>query len=71
MKIIRHFTTQPTHNTQYADTIKITKYLKALQHVSDHRGSIIRIFSLYTQKMVYVMQLASRLRTEQAVSKPV
>ena len=24
------------------DTIKIVKYLKALQHVSDHRGSIIR-----------------------------
>ena len=24
------------------DTIKTTKYLKVLQHVSDHRGSIIR-----------------------------
>jgi len=24
------------------DTIKIIKYLKVLQHVSDHRGSIIR-----------------------------
>jgi len=26
----------------YVDTIKIIKYLKLLQHVSDHRGSIIR-----------------------------
>jgi len=24
------------------DTIKIIKYLKVLQHVSDHKGSIIR-----------------------------
>jgi len=30
------------HNIQYVDTIKIVKYLKLLQHVSDHRGSIIR-----------------------------
>jgi len=29
-------------NAQYIDTIKIIKYLKLLQHVSDHRGSIIR-----------------------------
>ena len=27
---------------KYLDTIKIIKYLKVLQHVSDHRGSIIR-----------------------------
>jgi len=27
---------------KYVDTIKIIKYLKVLQHVSDHRGSIIR-----------------------------
>jgi len=30
------------HNIKYVDTIKIIKYLKVLQHVSDHRGSIIR-----------------------------
>ena len=29
------------HNTQYVDTIKIIKYLKVLQRVSDHRESII------------------------------
>ena len=29
------------HNI-YVDTIKIIKYLKILQHVSNHRGSIIR-----------------------------
>ena len=29
------------HNI-YVDKIKIIKYLKVLQHVSDHRGSIIR-----------------------------
>jgi hypothetical protein len=29
------------HNIQYVDMIKIIKYLKVLQHVSDHRGSII------------------------------
>jgi len=40
--IIKHFIIQLTHNIQYADTIKIIKYLKVLQHVSDHRGSIIR-----------------------------
>jgi len=38
---IIHFIIQLTHNIQYADTIKIIKYLKVLQHVSDHRGSII------------------------------
>ena len=26
----------------YSDWLKIIKYLKVLQHVSDHRGSIIR-----------------------------
>jgi len=30
------------HNIYYVDTIKIIKYLKVLQHVSDHTGSIIR-----------------------------
>jgi len=30
------------HNLQYVDKIKIIKYLKVLQHVSDRRGSIIR-----------------------------
>ena len=29
------------HIMYYVDTIKITKYLKVLQHVSDHTGSII------------------------------
>ena len=29
-------------NIQYVYTIKIIKYLKVLQPVSDHRGSIIR-----------------------------
>jgi len=33
--IIKHFT------IQIIDKIKIIKYLKVLQHVSDHRGSII------------------------------
>ena len=33
---------QLTHNMYYGDAIKITKYLKVLQHVSDHRGPIIR-----------------------------
>ena len=37
--IIKHFIIQIMHNV---DTIKIIKYLKVLQHVSDHRGSIIR-----------------------------
>jgi len=40
--IIKHFTIQPMHNIKYVDTIKIIKYLKMLQHVSDHKGSIIR-----------------------------
>jgi len=30
------------HNIYYVDRIKVIKYLKVLQHVSDHRGSIIR-----------------------------
>jgi len=30
------------HNISYVETIKIIKYLKVPQHVSDHRGSIIR-----------------------------
>jgi len=30
------------HNIQYVDTIKVIKYLKVLQHVSDHRGPINR-----------------------------
>ena len=40
--IIKHCVTQLMHNIKYVDTIKIIKYLKVLQHVSDHRGSIIR-----------------------------
>ena len=40
--IIEHFIIQLMHNIQYVDTIKIIKYLKVLQHVSDHRGSITR-----------------------------
>jgi len=39
---IVHFITQLMHSIQYVDTIEIIKYLKVLQHVSDHRGSIIR-----------------------------
>jgi len=39
--IIKHFIIQLMHNIQYVDTIKIIKYLKVLQHVSDHRGYII------------------------------
>ena len=35
---IKHFIVQLMH----ADTNKIIKYLKVLQHVSDHRRSIIR-----------------------------
>ena len=27
---------------QYVDTVKIIKYLKVLQHISDHKESIIR-----------------------------
>jgi len=30
------------HNIYYVDIMKIVKYLKVVQHVSDHRGSIIR-----------------------------
>jgi len=30
------------HNIKYVDKIKIITYLKVLQHVSDHRRSIIR-----------------------------
>jgi len=37
--IIKHFIIQLMHNIQYVDTIKIIKYLKVLQHVSDHRRS--------------------------------
>ena len=40
--IIKHFIIQLMHNIYYVDTIKIIKYLKVLQHVSDHRGSVIR-----------------------------
>jgi len=39
---IEHFIIQLMHNIQYVGTIKIIKYLKVLQHVSDHRRSIIR-----------------------------
>ena len=41
--IIENFIVQLMHNIQYVDTIKIIKYLKVLQHVSDHGGSIIRV----------------------------
>jgi len=40
--IIKHFITQLMHSIYLVDTIKIIKYLKVLQHVSDHRVSIIR-----------------------------
>jgi len=40
--IIKQLIIQQMHNIKYVDTIKIIKYLKVLQHVSDHRGSIIR-----------------------------
>ena len=39
---IKHFIIQLMHNIQYVDTIKIIKYFKMLQHVSDHTGPIIR-----------------------------
>jgi len=39
---IKHIIIQLMHNIKYVDTIKIIKYLKVLQHVSDQRGSIIR-----------------------------
>ena len=38
----KRFITQLMHNIWYVDTIKIIKYLKVLQPVSDQRGSIIR-----------------------------
>jgi len=40
--IIKHFISHIMHHILYVDTIKIIKYLKVLQHVSDHKGSIIR-----------------------------
>jgi len=40
--IIKHLIIQLMHNIYYVDTTKITKYLKVLQHVSGHRGSIIK-----------------------------
>jgi len=40
--ITKQFFIQLMHDIQYVDTIKIIKHLKVLQHVSDHRGSIIR-----------------------------
>jgi len=40
--IIKHFIIQLMHNIQDVDTIKIIKYLKVLQHVLDHRRTIIR-----------------------------
>jgi len=39
---LKHSITQLMHNITYVDKIKIIKYLKVLQHVSDHRRSIIR-----------------------------
>ena len=42
MYFIEHCIVQLMHNIQYVDTIKIIKYLKVLEHVSDVRGSIIR-----------------------------
>ena len=42
LTVSEHFIIQPTHNIQYVDTIKIMRYLKVLQNVSDNRGSIIR-----------------------------
>jgi len=42
MFIIQHFIIQLMHNIKFVDTIKIIKYLKVFQHVSDHRTSIIR-----------------------------
>jgi len=40
--IIKHFIIQLMRNIKCADTVIIIKYLKVLEHVSDHRGSIIR-----------------------------
>jgi len=42
LQYFKHFIIQLMHNIQYVDTIKIIKYLKVLQHISDHRGFIIR-----------------------------
>jgi len=39
---LKHFIIQLMHNIKYVDTIKVIKCLKVIQHVSDHRGSIIR-----------------------------
>ena len=39
---IYNFTIQLMHNIEYVDTIEITKYIKVLQHVSHHTGSVIR-----------------------------
>ena len=41
-KGIKYFIIQLMCNVKYVDTIKKIKYLKVLQHVSDHKGSIIR-----------------------------
>ena len=38
----KYFIVQLIHNILYVDTIIILKYLKVLQHISDHTGSIIR-----------------------------
>jgi len=40
-RLIKHFIIQLMRNI-YVDKNKIIKYLKVLQHVSDHRGSIIK-----------------------------
>ena len=41
--IIKNFIIQLMHSILHVDIIKIKKkHLKVLQHVSDHRGSIIR-----------------------------
>jgi len=40
--IIKHFFIHIMYNILYVDKIKIIKYLKMLQHVSHHRGTIIR-----------------------------
>ena len=41
-RITNSFIIQLIHSIQYVDKINILKYLNVLQHVSDHRGSIIR-----------------------------
>ena len=40
--IIKLFIIQLMQNILYVDKITITKYLKELQNVSHHRGTIIR-----------------------------